>query len=71
MANFVGDLLGATASRSPWLSCFGMHEWAMVHRSDQLRHAAWLLRLGSRGTDAELKSLPVRCRRDVLAAAHR
>ena len=26
-------LLSATASRAPQLSCFGLHEWAMVHRS--------------------------------------
>ncbi|HYZ10016.1 MAG TPA: 3-methyladenine DNA glycosylase [Pseudonocardiaceae bacterium] len=62
-ASFVRDLLAATASRSPQLSCFGMHEWAMVYRSgsDQLRHAAWPLRLGPSGTDTVLESLPVRC----------
>jgi len=59
--SFVRDLLAATASRSPQLSCFGMHEWAMVYRSDHLRHAAWPLRLGSSYTDAVLESLPVRC----------
>ncbi|MGH3727821.1 MAG: 3-methyladenine DNA glycosylase [Micromonosporaceae bacterium] len=40
-------LLVATAGRTPHLGCFGMHEWAMVYRlpADQVRHAAWPLRL--------------------------
>ena len=60
-ASFVRDLLAATASRPPQLSCFGMHEWAMVYRSAEVRHAAWPLRLGSDGADAVLESLPLRC----------
>jgi len=60
-ASFVRDLLAATASRPPQLSCFGMHEWAMVYRSAEVRHAAWPLRLGAAGTDAVVDALPVRC----------
>ena len=33
-AAFVRALLAATASRAPRLSCFGLHEWAMVYRTD-------------------------------------
>ena len=60
-AAFVRELLVATASRPPQLSCFGMHEWAMVYRSAEVRHAAWPLRLGAAGTDAVVEALPVRC----------
>jgi hypothetical protein len=60
-AAFVRDLLLATASRPPRLGCFGLHEWAMVYRSDTPRHGAVPLRLGAAGTDAVVESLPVHC----------
>jgi hypothetical protein len=62
-ARFVLSLLEATASRSPRLSCFGLHEWAMVYRqpADGVRHNQVPLRLGSVGTDRVVESLDVRC----------
>ncbi|NIJ12247.1 hypothetical protein FHU38_002591 [Saccharomonospora amisosensis] len=56
-------LLEATARRAPRLSCFGLHEWAMVYREspERLRHPQLPLRLGSAGTDEVLESLGVRC----------
>ena len=60
-AAFVRALLAATASRPARLSCFGLHEWAMVYRTDSPRHATVPLRLGQAGTDAVLESLPVAC----------
>ena len=60
-AEFVGALLTATAGRPPRLSCFGLHEWAMVYRTDRPRHGAVPLRLGSAGTDAVVESLPIHC----------
>ncbi|WP_020659382.1 hypothetical protein [Amycolatopsis benzoatilytica] len=62
-AEFVHRLLSATASRSPRLSCFGLHEWAMVYRepADSVRHAQVPLRLGSAGTDSVVESLEIRC----------
>jgi hypothetical protein len=60
-AGFVRALLTATAGRPPRLSCFGLHEWAMVYRTDRPRHAAVPLRLGAGGTDAVVESLPVHC----------
>lgn len=62
-AEFVLDLLSATASRAPRLSCFGLHEWAMVYRepADSVRHAQVPLRLGSAGTDTVVESLDIRC----------
>jgi hypothetical protein len=53
-------LLRATASRPPALGCFGLHEWAMVHRADRTRHPA-PLRLGGPGTDAVVESHRISC----------
>jgi hypothetical protein len=58
---FVADLLQATAAREPQFGCFGMHEWAMVYRSDGIRHARVPLRLGAAGTDAVVDSMSLRC----------
>jgi len=58
---FVADLLRATEERSPQFGCFGMHEWAMVYRTDAVRHGAVPLRLGGAGTDAVVESMPLRC----------
>jgi hypothetical protein len=60
-AAFVRRLLVATASRPARLGCFGLHEWAMVYRSESPRHEAVPLRLGAAGTDAVVESLPVHC----------
>jgi hypothetical protein len=60
-AAFVRRLLVATAARPPRLSCFGLHEWAMVYRTGRPRHTAVPLRLGATGTDAVVESLPVHC----------
>jgi hypothetical protein len=56
-------LLRATAARPAQLGCFGMHEWAMVYRlpHDDVRHAAWPLRLGGIGTDEVVESHRISC----------
>lgn len=56
-------LLVATASRPAQLGCFGLHEWAMVHRAPEAggtRHP-WPLRLGQEGTDAVVESHRITC----------
>ncbi len=53
-------LLSATAGRAPQFGCFGLHEWAMVHRADETRHD-WPLRLGQAGTDAVVESHRIGC----------
>ena len=53
-------LLVATATRPPQLGCFGLHEWAMAYRADDVRHPV-PLRLGAAGTAAVVEALPVRC----------
>ena len=39
------ELLRATDSRSPRLGCYGLHEWAMVYRTKDIRHPYLPLRL--------------------------
>ena len=53
-------LLVATAGRPPTLGCFGLHEWAMVHRHGRTRHD-WPLRLGPAGTDEVVESHRIAC----------
>ncbi|TBT86554.1 3-methyladenine DNA glycosylase [Propioniciclava sinopodophylli] len=57
---FVRRLLAATRERPAQWSCFGLHEWAMVYRTDATRHA-WPLRLGAAGTDAVVEDHQLRC----------
>lgn len=58
---WIRDLLVRTAERSPNFGCHGLHEWAMVYRSDEIRHAAWPLRLGADELAAFVESHGVRC----------
>lgn len=53
-------LLAATASRPARFGCFGLHEWAMVYRTDAPRHAV-PLRLGAAATDAVVESHQLVC----------
>jgi hypothetical protein len=57
---FVRRLLAATASRPAFSGCFGLHEWAMVYRDRETRHAV-PLRLGADGTDAVVEAHSIRC----------
>ena len=56
-------LLAATAGRPGHLGCFGLHEWAMVHRLAEqgTRHPAWPLRLGPAGTDSVVEAHRITC----------
>ena len=56
-------LMRATAGREANFGCFGLHEWAMVHRlsDDATRHADWPLRLGGAGTDQVVESHRIAC----------
>ncbi|RWR20904.1 3-methyladenine DNA glycosylase [Microbacterium enclense] len=56
----VVNLLRATAARPAQFGCFGLHEWAMAYRADEVRHAV-PLRLGSRGTDAVVEAHDLKC----------
>ncbi|ALG84965.1 hypothetical protein [Gordonia phthalatica] len=60
LVRWILDMERATAGRAPRLSCFGLHEWAMVYRTGEKRHEV-PLRLGSAGTDAVVEAHPLRC----------
>lgn len=56
----VVNLLRATLARPAQFGCFGLHEWAMAYRADEVRHAV-PLRLGRDGTDAVVEAHDLRC----------
>jgi hypothetical protein len=58
--DYVEALLRATASRPARLGCFGLHEWAMVYRADEKRHAV-PLRLGAAATDLVVEEQKIMC----------
>ena len=56
------ELLVATRERPPVFSCHGLHEWAMVYRGSDVRHAGTAtLRLPQAEIDALIESRPLRC----------
>lgn len=61
VVDFVERLLSAVASRPAHLGCFGLHEWAMVYRTTEVRHGQVPLRLGHEGTDRVVESHRVQC----------
>ncbi len=58
---WIRRLLAATADRQPQFGCFGLHEWAMVYRTSDVRHQKWALRLGAEGTDSVVESHRIAC----------
>lgn len=60
LVSSIHDLLVATAARPGTFGCFGLHEWAMVYRTEEHRHP-WPLRLGTDGTDDVVESHRIGC----------
>jgi hypothetical protein len=60
VVDWVATVLGGVAARPARHDCFGLHEWAMVYRAHERRHAL-PLRLGRAGTDEVVERLPLRC----------
>ena len=60
LAALIERMLRRTASRPGQFGCFGLHEWAMVYRADEHRHAV-PLRLGQVATDAVVENHDLRC----------
>ncbi|TDO54183.1 hypothetical protein EV651_116189 [Kribbella sp. VKM Ac-2571] len=58
---WIRRLLASTLDRPAQFGCFGLHEWAMVYRTPDVRHAAWSLRLGAEGTDQVVESHKISC----------
>jgi len=57
----IHTLLTATEARQANFGCFGMHEWAMVYRTSEVRHRDHPLRLGATGTDAVVERHRIAC----------
>ncbi|SEB59038.1 hypothetical protein SAMN04489806_1207 [Paramicrobacterium humi] len=53
-------ILEKTAARPGQFGCFGLHEWAMVYRQREHRHAV-PLRLGQEQTDAVVEGHRIQC----------
>ena len=53
--------LDTTGRRDPAFGCFGLHEWAMVYRTDRVRHDRLPLRLSRAATDGVVDAGVVRC----------
>jgi hypothetical protein len=60
-AGWVLKLLEATQTRSPRYGCFGLHEWAMVYQSRDVRHMQVPLRFSVDDTARIVESLPINC----------
>jgi hypothetical protein len=55
------DYLETTGEREPSFGCFGLHEWAMVYREDQVRHGRVPLRLSRAETNEVVETAALRC----------
>ena len=53
--------LTLTANRSPFFGCHGIHEWAMVYKTEENRYEDLPLRLTPQEIAAVVDDLPVRC----------
>jgi hypothetical protein len=53
--------LQRVAEREPNFSCFGLHEWAMVYGTSQVRHTSVPLRLSAEQIATAVDSLGLRC----------
>ena len=58
---WIRDLLAATETRPPLLGCHGLHEWAMVYRTDAVRHGQVPLRMTPEALAAFVEATPVVC----------
>lgn len=55
------DYLEAVARRPPQFGCFGLHEWAMVYKTQDIRHQSTPLRLSSEKISEIVEAEGTRC----------
>ena len=55
------ELLEKSAEQKPMFGCFGMHEWAMVYRAENVRHQQIPLRLSDKEIAEFVESRPLVC----------
>lgn len=60
-ARWMLQLLCKTQARAPYFGCSGMHEWAMVYRTRDVRHAQVPLRIDAATLEGFVESRPIRC----------
>lgn len=60
-AKWTLELLKKSAEQKPMFGCFGMHEWAMVYRSENVRHEQIPLRLPDDEIAEFVESRPLVC----------
>lgn len=58
---WIHELLVKTNQSKPFFGCFGMHEWAMVYRSENVRHDQLPLRFPDSKIAEIVESRPVLC----------
>lgn len=59
--DWILNLLRNCRERPPQFGCFGLHEWAMVYRSPDLRHQDYPLRLSPDRLAEVVEAQPIRC----------
>lgn len=60
-AKWTLELLEKSTERKPMFGCFGMHEWAMVYRAENVRHQQIPLRLPDEEIAEFVESRPLVC----------
>lgn len=55
------NLLKQNQGKRPFFGCFGMHEWAMVYRADEIRHDQIPFRLSDEEIAEFVESRPLLC----------
>lgn len=55
------NVLRKSADRKPSFGCFGMHEWAMVYKADNVRHDHLSLRMDKKELAEFVESRPLVC----------
>jgi len=54
-------MFSATQNRGAMFGCFGLHEWAMVYRAEEVRHETWPLRLSADKISSVVEEIGPRC----------
>ena len=54
-------MLEASRDRPPFFGCSGLHEWAMLYKTADVRHSDWPLRFPLTAIAEIVESLPIRC----------
>src|SRR5699024_9369044 len=60
-ARWILELLEKSLHKKPSFGCFGMHEWAMVYKADNIRHNHLPLRMPPKKLAAFVESRPLVC----------